>query len=91
MLITLGTVALVVLRCALAGYVIAHRNFIGKRAVVAVLLYAGYFSRIPRELEEAAIMDGAGFLRTFFRVMLPLAGPVTATVGPASPPRAPSP
>ncbi|MBF8184253.1 carbohydrate ABC transporter permease [Nonomuraea sp. K274] len=123
--VTLGTVVLVVLRCALAGYVIARRSFIGKRAVVAVLvatlfapggltiipvvelsdllgllnsrtgiilalaggghvaavlLYAGYFHRIPRELEEAAIMDGAGFLRTFFRVVLPLAGPVTATV-----------
>lgn len=48
--------------------------------VAAVLLYAGFFSRIPRELEEAAVMDGAGFLRIFFRVMLPLSGPVTATV-----------
>jgi raffinose/stachyose/melibiose transport system permease protein len=48
--------------------------------VAAVLLYMGYFRGIPRELEEAAVIDGAGFLTVFFRVMLPLAGPVTATV-----------
>lgn len=45
-----------------------------------MLLYMGYFRGIPRELEEAAVMDGAGFLRVFLRIMLPLAGPVTATV-----------
>jgi ABC-type glycerol-3-phosphate transport system permease component len=48
--------------------------------VAAVLLYTGYFSRIPRELEEAAVLDGASFLQVFRSVMLPLAGPVTATV-----------
>lgn len=48
--------------------------------VSAVLLYYGYFRRIPRELEEAAVVDGAGFVRTFVSVMLPLAMPVTATV-----------
>jgi ABC-type glycerol-3-phosphate transport system permease component len=48
--------------------------------VANILIYAGYFSRIPKELEEAAILDGAGFIDIFFRVMLPLAAPVTATV-----------
>lgn len=60
-----------------AGLVLAMA---GGGNVAAVLLYMGFFSRIPRELEEAAVIDGAGFLRTFFRVMLPLSGPVTATV-----------
>ena len=46
----------------------------------AILLYAGYFRGLPKELEEAAMLDGAGFLTLFFSVMLPLAGPVTATV-----------
>jgi len=50
----------------------AHTTFI--------LLFAGYFSRLPKELEEAAILDGAGFVAIFARVMLPLARPVTATV-----------
>lgn len=43
-------------------------------------MYAGFFRRIPRELEEAAVIDGAGFLQTFALVMLPVARPVTATV-----------
>jgi raffinose/stachyose/melibiose transport system permease protein len=52
----------------------------GGAYVSAILIYYGYFRQIPRELEEAAVVDGAGFFRTFFSVMLPLAMPVTATV-----------
>jgi raffinose/stachyose/melibiose transport system permease protein len=47
--------------------------------IVAVLLYAGFFGQLPGELEEAARVDGAGFWRTFWRIYLPLAKPVTAT------------
>ena len=39
-----------------------------------------FFLTIPRELEEAAKIDGAGFFTTFWRVMLPLAGPALAAV-----------
>ncbi|WP_246186724.1 carbohydrate ABC transporter permease [Microlunatus speluncae] len=52
----------------------------GGAHVASILLYMGYFRQLPKELEEAAIIDGAGFFRTFFQVMLPLAMPVTATV-----------
>jgi raffinose/stachyose/melibiose transport system permease protein len=52
----------------------------GAANVSAILIYAGYFRQLPKELEEAAVVDGAGFLRIFFSVMLPLAMPVTATV-----------
>jgi len=52
----------------------------GAAHVAEILLYVGYFRGIPKELEEAAVVDGAGFLTVFFRVMLPLAMPVTATV-----------
>jgi ABC-type glycerol-3-phosphate transport system permease component len=51
----------------------------GGAHVVATLLFAGYFSQLPKELEEAAMMDGAGFLRIFWQVYLPLAKPVVAT------------
>lgn len=51
----------------------------GGAHVVPILLFAGYFSQLPKELEEAAIMDGAGFVRIFWQVFLPLAKPVTAT------------
>lgn len=53
---------------------------IGTGNVVPILLYMGFFASAPRELEEAAQIDGAGFLRTFALVMFPLARPVTATV-----------
>jgi len=38
----------------------------------------GYLDTIPRELEEAATMDGASRLQTFLRIILPLATPVIA-------------
>jgi raffinose/stachyose/melibiose transport system permease protein len=52
----------------------------GAANVAAILIYAGYFRGMPSELEEAAIVDGAGFVRTFATIMLPLSMPVTATV-----------
>ncbi|WP_309082994.1 carbohydrate ABC transporter permease [Chelativorans sp.] len=45
-----------------------------------VLLYRAFIATIPRELDEAAIIDGAGPLGVFFRIVLPLLWPVTATV-----------
>jgi ABC-type glycerol-3-phosphate transport system permease component len=51
----------------------------GGVSVIVVLLFAGYFAQLPKELEEAATMDGAGFLRIFARIYLPLAKPVIAT------------
>jgi multiple sugar transport system permease protein len=46
----------------------------------SIFLLRQYFLTIPRELEEAARIDGAGFVTTFVRVMLPLAGPALAAV-----------
>ena len=45
-----------------------------------MLLFRAFFATIPRELDEAAIMDGAGPLRVFFQIMLPLLRPVVVTV-----------
>jgi raffinose/stachyose/melibiose transport system permease protein len=47
--------------------------------VLFILLYMSYFYGLPKELEEAAEMDGCGFFRTFVRVMLPLSKPIIAT------------
>lgn len=44
-----------------------------------LLLFAAFFAGIPKELEEAAILDGAGFVRTFW-MLLPLAKPAIASV-----------
>lgn len=46
----------------------------------AIWLLRTYMMRIPRELEEAAYVDGAGYLYTFRRVVLPLAAPGIAVV-----------
>jgi len=45
-----------------------------------VLLFRAFIATIPRELDEAAIIDGARPLQIFFRVILPLLKPVTVTV-----------
>jgi raffinose/stachyose/melibiose transport system permease protein len=124
-IVTVATVVIVVVRCALCGYVLGRYRFPGSRLIVGILvatlfvptgytiipivklslelgvlnsltgmilalggaanvsfilIYAGYFRQLPKELEEAAIMDGAGFFRVFWTIMLPLSMPVTATV-----------
>ncbi len=47
---------------------------------LSVLLLRAYFVEIPRELMEAAIIDGAGHLRILWSVFMPIARPAVATV-----------
>jgi raffinose/stachyose/melibiose transport system permease protein len=51
----------------------------GGAHVVFVMLFSGFFRQIPKEMEEAALMDGCGFFRTFIRIMAPLAQPISVT------------
>ena len=51
----------------------------GAGAFGVFLLYQ-FFKGVPRELEEAATLDGAGRLRVFWHVMVPLSRPVLATL-----------
>ncbi|MNN63583.1 L-arabinose transport system permease protein AraQ [compost metagenome] len=44
-----------------------------------VILYRNFMGGIPREIDEAAIIDGCGGFGLFFRIILPLLKPVTAT------------
>ena len=58
-----------------------HAYVLVKLASAAQLfLMRQYFLTIPKDLEEAAKLDGAGYFKTFWRVMLPLAGPAIAAV-----------
>lgn len=43
---------------------------------MSIWLMSNYFLTIPRELEEAALVDGCGRLRTFFRIILPVSYPI---------------
>nr|WP_243231955.1 carbohydrate ABC transporter permease [Microbacterium sp. CIAB417] len=45
-----------------------------------ILLFRAFVATIPRELDEAAVIDGAGPLRLFFQVVMPLLKPVAVTV-----------
>ena len=47
---------------------------------VAVFIFKMYFDGIPREFEEAAIIDGASRLHVYWRIWMPLSRPAVATV-----------
>ncbi|MDG4825657.1 carbohydrate ABC transporter permease [Asanoa sp. WMMD1127] len=49
-------------------------------AAIAVFIFKQFFDGLPRDLEEAARMDGAGFFRVYRRIVLPLARPAVAAV-----------
>jgi multiple sugar transport system permease protein len=46
----------------------------------SIYLYYSYFQSIPKDLDEAARVDGAGWFRIYRSVIMPLAGPASATV-----------
>lgn len=48
--------------------------------VIFLLLYSSFFAQLPKEMSEAAEMDGCGFFRTFSTIMFPLVKPITTTV-----------
>jgi multiple sugar transport system permease protein len=52
----------------------------GLRGALFVFIYRQFFKGMPYELEDAAMIDGAGPLRIFFNVMLPLARPAILVV-----------
>jgi multiple sugar transport system permease protein len=123
-IVTITTVAIVVVISALTGYALARVDFPGKRPLIVLyaatlfipkgytiipvyqlirelgllntipglilaetgaapvlfaLLFMAHFSSVPKELDEAAELDGATFGQTFLFVMLPLAMPMVAT------------
>ncbi|MFF9848269.1 carbohydrate ABC transporter permease [Streptomyces litmocidini] len=61
-----------------AGVVLFHTAF---GLPFAIFLLRNFFAEIPRELLEAARLDGAGEIRLFTRVVLPLGGPAIASLG----------
>ncbi|OII69055.1 MULTISPECIES: carbohydrate ABC transporter permease [unclassified Streptomyces] len=60
------------------GVVLFHTAF---GLPFAIFLLRNFFAEIPRELLEAARLDGAGEVRLFTRVVLPLGGPAIASLG----------
>lgn len=61
-----------------AGLILAHT---GLYLPMAVWILSNFYRTIPRELEDAARMDGASFLRIFWSVILPLSRPGLIATG----------
>ena len=55
--------------------------FPGLAAPFGVFLMAQYFRALPKELEEAAWLDGASHFKTFWRIVIPLSLPAQVTLG----------
>src|SRR5437764_13361042 len=64
------------------GFAGTFHGYIVIRLVMATELFfmRQYFLTIPRDFEEAAKLDNAGYLKTYLRVMLPLAAPALAAI-----------
>jgi multiple sugar transport system permease protein len=52
----------------------------GLKGALFVFIYMQFFRKLPKELEEAALIDGVGPLRIFIRIMMPLAKPAYMVV-----------
>jgi arabinogalactan oligomer/maltooligosaccharide transport system permease protein len=80
-----GTLMLIPLYIILVQFLGLGSTYIGLVLIYAttsipfcVWMLKGYFDTIPRELEEAALMDGASPAMIFFKIILPLAKPAVA-------------
>ena len=56
----------------------------GPRPEFFIFLMVQFFRGIPRELDEAAMMDGCSAWRIYWKIMLPLSTPVLATASRAT-------
>lgn len=61
-----------------AGMIIVNATFV---MPFAVLIMRDFFADFPKELEEAALVDGANHRQVFFRIALPIAGPALVAAG----------
>ena len=54
--------------------------YCGLQCPIPIFLIKGFVDGVPKELEEAAMIDGCGTVRLFFSVVLPMLKPILATV-----------
>ena len=59
-----------------AGYLLLSATAMGLKSGLYIFLLRQYFRGVPKELEEAAYVDGCGRFHTFIRIMLPDAAPM---------------
>lgn len=61
----------------LLGLILAEA---GGGHIIFLMLFSSFYGGLPKELEEAATIDGSGFMKTYTSIMFPLAKPIMATV-----------
>ncbi|GIO68361.1 carbohydrate ABC transporter permease [Paenibacillus sp. FSL M7-1455] len=61
-------------------FLISSATAMGLKNGLYIYIFRQFFRGIPKEIEESAFVDGAGVLRTFYRIMLPNAVPAIITV-----------
>lgn len=61
-------------------FILSSGTGVGLRAGLFIFIFRQFFRGIPQELEDAAVVDGAGVFKTFFSIMLPNAIPAIITV-----------
>lgn len=54
--------------------------YLGFGAALSIFLYHGFVKGIPKELDEASMLDGCNKFQTFFYIIFPLLKPITVTV-----------
>lgn len=62
---------------SLAGAILI---LVGTSIPYATFLYIGFIKSVPRELEEAAQIDGCGPIKAFFLIVMPMLKPITSVV-----------
>ena len=73
-----NTVKTIGLLDTIPGLILVYSGF---GLTTSLFILSSYFMTIPRELEESAYIDGAGFFRTFAAIIMPLVKPALATAG----------
>ncbi|MSS37438.1 carbohydrate ABC transporter permease [Clostridium porci] len=61
----------------LLGLILAES---GGGHVIFLMLFSGFFASIPKEMEEASLIDGCSFPQLFIHIMFPLSKPIMVTV-----------
>lgn len=54
--------------------------YVGIGSPMAIFLYHGFTKNIPKEIEEAALIDGCNQFQLFMKIVFPMLKPITATV-----------
>lgn len=65
---------------SVAAFYLPSLFSIGLRSGIMIFIYMQFFSSFPKELEEAAWIDGAGPIKTFLKIAIPSSGVVITTV-----------